>query len=134
MTVRKQGNKEAIDIADLSFYGTVVRLHREGEGASYTGLKPAGLNWSPVLPKVEKAMEKGYPNELVEFLSGAVEEQVNDRLKRFMETKNYDDNDVAAAREHVEAMLDLELYSHNLYMNIKHENGRGEESESKYEH
>jgi hypothetical protein len=39
----------------------------------------------------------------VEFLSRAVEEQLNDRLKRFMETKNYDDNDVVAAREHVEA-------------------------------
>ncbi len=134
MAVRKQGNKEAIDIADLSFYETVVRLHREGEGASYTGLKPAGLDWGPVLPKVEKAMEKGYPNELVEFLSGAVEEQVNDRLKRFMETKNYDDNDVAAAREHVEAMLDLELSSNNLYMSIKHGNGHGEQSEGKHEH
>jgi hypothetical protein len=134
MTVRKQGNKEAIDIAELWFYETVVRLHREGEGASYTGLKPAGLEWGPVLPKVEKAMEKGYPNELIEFLSRAVEEQVNDRLKRFMETKNYDDNDVAAAREHVEAMLDLELYSHHLYMNIKHGNGHGEESEGEHEH
>jgi hypothetical protein len=79
-------------------------------------------------------MEKGYPNELVEFLSRAVEEQVNDRLKRFMETKNYDDNDVAAAREHVEAMLDLELYSHHLYMNIKHGNGHGEGSEGEHEH
>jgi hypothetical protein len=60
MTVRKQGNKEAIGIADLWFYETVVRLHRKGEGTSYTRLKLAGLDRGPVLPKVEKAMEKGY--------------------------------------------------------------------------
>jgi hypothetical protein len=79
-------------------------------------------------------MEKGYANEVVEFLSRAVEEQVNDGLKRFMETKNYDDNDVAVAREHVEAMFDLELYSHNLYMSIKHRNGHGEKAEGEHEH
>ena len=134
MVVRKQGNKEARDIADLWFFETVVRLHREGEGAAYTGLKPAGLDWGPVLPKVEKAMEKGYPNEVIEFLSHAVEEQIQDKFKRFLETRNYDENDVPAAREHVEAMLSLELYSHHLYMNIKHGNGHGEESESEHEH
>ena len=134
IAVRKQGNREAKDVADLWFYETVVRLHREGEGAAYTGLKPAGLDWGPVLPKVEKAMEKGYPNEVIEFLSHAVEEQIQDRFKRFLETKNYDDNDVPAAREHVEAMLGLELYSHHLYMNIKHGNGHGEEAEGEQEH
>jgi hypothetical protein len=58
MAVRKQGNKEAIDIAELWFYETVVRLHRKREGASYTGLKLAGLDRGLVLPKVENAMEE----------------------------------------------------------------------------
>lgn len=42
LRVRKLG-KEAADFADYWFFETAVRLHREGEGASYTGLKPAGL-------------------------------------------------------------------------------------------
>ena len=134
IAVRKQGNVEARDVADLWFYETVVRLHREGEGAGYTGLKPAGLDWGPVLPKVDKAIEKGDPEEVIEFLSHAVADQIQDRFKRFTATRNYDPNDVTAAREHIEAMLGLELYSHHLYMNIKHGNGHGEESEGEHEH
>jgi hypothetical protein len=133
IAIRKQENKEANEVADLWFYETVVRLHREGEGAPYTGLKPAGLDWGPVLPKVDKAIEKGDPKEVIDFLSHAVEEQIQDRFKRFTSTKNYDPNDVAEAREHIEAMLGLELYSHHLYMNIKHGNGHGE-AEGEHEH
>jgi len=35
---------EALDLADYWIYETAVRLRREGEGALYTGLKPAGLD------------------------------------------------------------------------------------------
>ena len=31
-TVRMLGKKEAIELADLWFFETVVRIHREGEG------------------------------------------------------------------------------------------------------
>ncbi len=118
LAARKIGG-EAKELADLWFYETIVRLHREGEGAPYTGLKPAGLDWGPVLPKVDKAIESEDPKEVIGFLSHTVEEQIQGRFKRFLYTKNYDENDVAAAREHVEAMLGLELYSHHLYENIK---------------
>lgn len=133
MAVRKQRNKEAQDVADLWFYETVVRLHREGEGVPYTGLKPAGLDWGPVLPKVDKAIGNEDLEEVIEFLSQAVEEQIQDRFKRLISTKNYDPNDIAAARKHVEAMLGLELYSHHLYMNIKHGSGHAE-AEGEGEH
>lgn len=43
LLARKLG-KEAKELADYWFFETAVRLHREGEGASYTGLKPAGLD------------------------------------------------------------------------------------------
>ncbi|MEX2550627.1 MAG: DUF6448 family protein [Nitriliruptoraceae bacterium] len=32
------------EVADLYFFDTVVRVHRHGEGAPHTGLKPAGLD------------------------------------------------------------------------------------------
>ena len=38
------------EIADRLFFETVVRIHRAGEGAPYTGLKPAGLDVGPVIP------------------------------------------------------------------------------------
>jgi hypothetical protein len=49
MGVRDQGNAVR-EVADLHFFETVVRVHRAGEGAPYTGLKPAGLDHGPVIP------------------------------------------------------------------------------------
>jgi len=37
--VRKLGG-QAQKLADMYFFETLVRIHRAGEGASYTGLKP----------------------------------------------------------------------------------------------
>ncbi len=122
--VRKQG-KEAKELADYWFFETAVRLHREGEGAPYTGLKPAGLDWGPVVPRAEKAIEKGNPKEVIEFISHTVEEELQKRFKHAMAKKKYDENNVDAAREYVQAMLSFVLYSHHLYIDItggeKHE-------------
>src|SRR3989304_4457662 len=45
--------------ADLHFFETVVRVHRTGEGAPYTGLKPAGLDVGPAIPAAERGSEAG---------------------------------------------------------------------------
>jgi hypothetical protein len=39
------------------FFETAVRLHRAGDEAPYTGLKPAGPDWDPFVPRAEKAIE-----------------------------------------------------------------------------
>jgi len=112
-------SEEAAEIADYWFFETAVRLHREGEGKSYTGLKPAGLDWGPIVPKAEKAMEKEDPSETIEFLLFAVEEEVQRRFRKAVFRKDYDINDVEAARDYIDAMLDFILYSHHLYKYIK---------------
>src|SRR5512140_3415200 len=38
---------EARNLADRYFFETLVRVHREGEGAAYTGIKPAGTAVEP---------------------------------------------------------------------------------------
>jgi hypothetical protein len=45
------------EVADRHFFETVVRLHRAGEGAPYTGLKPAGLDVGPVIPVAEHGLQ-----------------------------------------------------------------------------
>ncbi len=52
LRVRRE-SEEARELADRWFFETAVRLHREGEGAPYSGLKPAGLDWGPVVPKAD---------------------------------------------------------------------------------
>ena len=40
---------QARTVADRHFFETVVRLHRAGEGAPYTGLKPEGTPTGPAI-------------------------------------------------------------------------------------
>ncbi len=133
LTARKQGNA-AMEVADYWLYETVVRLHREGEGAPYTGLKPAGLDWGPVVPRAEKAIERGTPKEVIDFINHMVKEELEERFHRVLAKKEFDVNDIGAAREYVQAELGFVLFSHGLYAAIT---GKGEHDEAgtkKHEH
>lgn len=109
----------AKQVADLHFFETVVRIHRAGEGAPYTGLKPAGLDVGPVIPAADRAIESGSPNELVGLLNETVRAEVTARLAHTMELKRHATHNVEAAREYVEAMLGLQVWSHKLYLTAK---------------
>ena len=52
-------NSQAHLLADRFFFETVVRLHRAGEGASYTGLQPAGRDLGPAIPAADRALDDG---------------------------------------------------------------------------
>jgi hypothetical protein len=111
--------REAMEVADYWFFETAVRLHREGEGAPYTGLKPAGLDWRPVVPEADRAVEQGDAKKVIDMISRMVEEELQERFNRAMAKKAYDENDVAAAREYVHAMLGFVLFSNQLCSFVK---------------
>ena len=116
----------AREVADLYFYETVVRLHRAGEGAPYTGLKPSGLDIGPVIPVAEQAIKEGSPGALVRLLTDTLRHEVEHRFEHMQHLRHHKADDVAKAREYVEAMLGLEVYSHQLYQAMKaspHEGG-----------
>src|SRR3546814_19253432 len=94
MAVRDQ-SPEAAQLADRWFFENVVRVHRAGEGAPYTGLKPAGLSEGPVIPVAERALETGPGDELIGVLNDVVAEQVKHRLEVAMERKTHADDGVA---------------------------------------
>lgn len=112
---RAQG-PEAGEVADRHFFETVVRIHRAGEGAPFTGLKPAGLGHGPVVPVAEKAIEEGSPEDLVMLLTATVDKQVRARFEHVVRLKEEaTGKGIKEMREYVEAMLGLEVYSHKLY-------------------
>jgi len=127
ITVR-EGGGAAAELADLWFFETVVRVHRQGEGAPYSGLKPAGLDWGPVVPRTEKAMESGDADEAIAFVTGEVERELKERFEEAMARKDHDEDDVPAAREYVQAMLGFVLFSHHVYAFVKSGGGHGGES------
>ncbi|WP_211863598.1 DUF6448 family protein [Neoroseomonas soli] len=79
--VRGQG-AEARAIADRWFMETVVRLHRAGEGAPYTGLRPAGTDFGPAIPAAERALATGEAAPLAGLLTHAVQHGMTERLGR----------------------------------------------------
>lgn len=125
LKARKTG-KNARDLADDWFFETAIRLHRAGEGASFTGMKPAGLDEGPVVPKAEKAIKTGDSDEVIHFIVHAVEEDLRNRFEHAMRTKKYDVNDVEAGRAFIQAYINFVVYSHHLYMSIMGGGDRGE--------
>jgi hypothetical protein len=115
---------EARRLADRFFLETVVRLHRQGENAPYTGLKPAGMDFGPVIPAAEGALESGDAEPLVTLLTNAVRAHVQERIKHSLQARSLPGEpanhaEVAAARERVEAELGFVLYAESLHQAIK---------------
>jgi len=104
------------EIADTFFFETVVRLHRAGEGAPYTGLKPAGLYEGPIIPIAEKAIETDSVEELKETLTYIIASEVEQRFEHMQYMKQYAEESVEDAREYVESMLGLQVWSHKIYL------------------
>ena len=117
MEVRKFGGK-AQELADMYFFETLVRIHREGEGASYTGLK-AGSEIDPAVALADKALETGSVDKLTSVLTSATAKGISERFNRALETKKHADESVSAGREFVEAYVAFTHYVENLHDSVK---------------
>jgi hypothetical protein len=105
---------EAKDTAGYWFFET-ARLHRQGEGAPFTGLKPAGLDPGPAVPRAERAVETGRLEEVGRFLHEVLDDRLHHRFHQALERRAFDEDDVDAARAYVQAMLGFVVYSHSVY-------------------
>jgi hypothetical protein len=115
LSARRAG-PEARQVADSYFCETVVRLHRAGEGAPFTGLKPAGLDVGPVIPVAERAIETESADDLVALLSDTLQHEAKWRFDRVMELKKRSLQD---SREYTGAMLGFQVWSHKLGLAMK---------------
>ena len=109
----------AREVAELYFFETVVRVHRAGESAPYTGLKPAGLDVGPVIPLAEKAIEAGSSRDLTDFLMTSLRDEIEERHRHVMHLKETATGGLEDARDYVESMLGLQVWAHKLYKAIK---------------
>lgn len=105
LAVRKQGG-EAQALADRSFFETLVRVHRAGEGAPYTGLQPAGRDLGPAIPAADRALQTGAVDPLQDLLVQAMQRGLRERFDAVKTLKGYDPNDVPAGRRYVEAYVE----------------------------
>lgn len=112
--VRKLG-PQARELADRHFFETLVRVHRAGEGAPYTGLKPAGRDLGPAIPAADRALEDGSIDKVVALLAEAIRKGVHEHYHVAIRRKAFDVNDVQASRAFVEAYVPYVHYVERLW-------------------
>lgn len=103
IAVRKLDNA-ARDLADSYFFETLVRIHRAGEGAPYTGLKSAGTVPAPIA-KADQSLAKGNVDDLARAIASHAESGVRERFQRALEMKKHAGDSVAAGRDFVAAYV-----------------------------
>ena len=99
-------NPSAKKLADHYFFETLVRVHRAGEGAPYTGLEPAGRDLGPAVAAGDKALKTGAVELVAKLLTQAVHKSVEGQFKEVISRKNYKADDVAAGQEYVKAYVE----------------------------
>jgi hypothetical protein len=105
LRVRAAGG-DAAELADLWFFETLVRIHREGEGVPYTGLKPAGTGTPDGIAAADRALAQGSADVLAKGVAAHAAEALQVRFARAQELRNHDPADAAAGRAYVAAYVE----------------------------
>ena len=115
LSVRAKG-PDAAGLADRHFLETLVRLHRMGEGAPYTGLKDAPAE--PIVAMADKALVSGSEQAMLKALDKHLAEVLAGKFQRVLAASKAKDTSVEAGRAFVEAYVDYTHYLEALHAAI----------------
>jgi hypothetical protein len=117
--VRELSN-EAKELAENYFFETLVRIHRQGEGEEYTGLKPAGRDLGPVIPAADLSIEKESFTPVKEVFSkkNLPTGEIEKLFKNVIDTKNFNPDDVENGRKFVNAYVTYLHHAEEAYENL----------------
>ena len=113
IAARKAGGP-AKELADSYLFENLVRIHRMGEGAPYTGLKPAGKP-DPVIAVADKSVETGKLEPVAKVISQNIEKGLHAHFADMMGKKKYKPEDVAAGRAFSSSYVEYVHYVERLY-------------------
>lgn len=102
--VRKQ-SKEAAALADQWFFETLVRIHRAGEGAPYTGLK-AATELEPSVAAADEALASGDAAHLLANTIAPLQTTLQERFTAVKERQAHAGESVEAGRRFVAAYVE----------------------------
>lgn len=126
-----QGKKQQ-QAAENKFFESLVRVHRAGEGAPFTGLKPAG-EVEPVIAEADKALAAGSSDGLVKMVTETVNRGIRERYERVAEAVKHKDESVQKGREYVAAYVEYTHYVERLQMDAQgHAGHHGEPADKKH--
>jgi hypothetical protein len=106
--VRSKGD-DVKALADQYFLETLIRIHRAGEGAPFTGIKddPVG----PFVAMVDATLDTGSPDDLIGKMSAHMGAIIREKFAKAAEARKDKDKSVEAGRKFVEAYV---VYVHYL--------------------
>ncbi|MEA4985274.1 hypothetical protein SDC9_38035 [bioreactor metagenome] len=106
----KKGNKEVYAIVEKHFFETLVRLHRETEGAPFTGLKPAGTT-KKIVQLSDQALESKNVDDFLVKLNTHIGKVIKEKYEKVVALGKVKNDSPAKGREYVEAYVD---YTHTI--------------------
>ncbi|MFA5647778.1 MAG: DUF6448 family protein [Bacteroidales bacterium] len=106
----KSIDSEVYLIVEKYFLETLVRLHRETEGAPYTGLKPAGTA-EKIVQLSDQALENKDIDSLLGRLNNHISNAIREKYDKVAALDKVKNDSPAKGREYVEAYVD---YTHTL--------------------
>ena len=112
-----QGKKQQ-QAAENKFFESLVRVHRAGEGAPFTGLKPAG-EVEPVIAEADQSLTGGSPDGLIKKVTDTVDRGIRQRYEKVAEALKQKDESVQKGREYVAAYVEYTHYVERLQMDAQ---------------
>jgi hypothetical protein len=109
-----KGKKKAYS-TENQFFATLVKIHRAGEGAPFTGLKPAG-EVEPAIAEADKALASGSSDYLVKLVTDDAAAGIRTRYDRAAVTYKHKDESIEQGREFVEAYVAYTHYVERLHL------------------
>ena len=100
----KDLSPESKQIAEKYFFGELVRIHREAEGASYKGIKAAGTTTDEKVLAADKSIEIGNSSPLKNLIEKYKQAELKKKFDKVISLKNYD---VKAGREFIHAYVNF---------------------------
>ena len=113
------------ETAEHKFFETLVKIHRVGEGAPFTGLKPARAV-EPAVAAADQALASGSAEALVKLITDDVAAGIRERYEHAAATYQHKDESVEQGREFVEAYVEFTHYVERLHQDATGQSAHGE--------
>lgn len=112
----RKASPQAREIADRYFFETLVRIHRAGEGAPYTGLQAGPPE--PIIAEADKSLQTGSVDAIIKHMNAAVTAGIKKRFTETMERKKHAADSVDAGRNFVASYVDFTHYVERLHNDV----------------
>lgn len=123
----RNSGPEARKVSDRFFLETLIRVHRAGEGAPYTGLLPAGTPLDTGIGEADQSLQEGSVEPLLSLLLQHVRQGVKARFQQALDKRKHAEESVDKGREYVRAYVE---YVHSVERLFKASEGNKAHSHS----